>query len=119
MDYNNAIKIMDDYKNLLPLLELKKHNKYEQAIQMIIEKTKCDETTAKAIYSDLTHDLMENKTVQQNDCQISNQVKCPFCQSTDVHKITGTERVTSIVGLGIFSKKINKSFKCKNCGGTF
>lgn len=119
MDYNNAIKIMDDYINLLPLLELKKQNKYEQAIQLIIEKTKCDEITAKAVYSDLTHDLMENKTDQQNDCKISNQVTCPYCHSTNIHKITGTERAVSVIGLGLLSKKINKSFKCKNCSGTF
>lgn len=44
---------------------------------------------------------------------------CPFCNSTNVHKISGTERAVSVIGLGLFSKKINKSFKCKNCGGTF
>lgn len=44
---------------------------------------------------------------------------CPFCNSTDVHKISGGERVMSIIGLGIFSNKINKSFKCKSCKGTF
>lgn len=56
---------------------------------------------------------------QQRPIQPTNQVTCPFCQSNNIHKISGTERAVSIVGLGIFSKKINKSFKCKNCGGTF
>lgn len=46
-------------------------------------------------------------------------VECPYCNSTNVSKITGTERAISVIGLGIFSKKINKSFKCKKCGGTF
>ena len=49
----------------------------------------------------------------------SNRPHCPTCGSTNIKKITGTERVASIVGLGIFSKKINKSFKCKNCGYTW
>lgn len=49
----------------------------------------------------------------------SNKLRCPYCNSTNVHKITGTERAVSVIGLGLFSKKINKSFKCKNCGGTF
>lgn len=48
-----------------------------------------------------------------------NQVHCPYCNSINVSKITGTERAISVIGLGIFSKKINKSFKCKKCGGTF
>ena len=44
---------------------------------------------------------------------------CPICNSTNIHKIPGTERAVSVIGLGLFSKKINKSFKCNNCGGTF
>lgn len=49
----------------------------------------------------------------------NNQVKCPFCQSTNVKKIGAGERAVSVIGLGLLSKKINKSFKCKSCGGTF
>ena len=46
-------------------------------------------------------------------------ITCPYCNSTDTKKISGTERVVSVAMLGLFSKKINKSFKCNNCGGTF
>lgn len=49
----------------------------------------------------------------------SSKPHCPYCNSTNVKKISGTERFASIAMLGIFSKKINKSFKCNNCGGTF
>lgn len=45
-----------------------------------------------------------------------NIPKCPTCNSQNIQKISGLERCTSIIGLGIFSKKINKSFKCNNCG---
>lgn len=45
--------------------------------------------------------------------------KCPTCQSTNVRKIGGLERGASIIGLGLFSKKINKTFKCNNCGYTW
>lgn len=48
-----------------------------------------------------------------------NKPKCPTCQSTNIQKIGTSERVVSVVMLGIFSKKINKSFKCKNCGCTW
>ena len=48
-----------------------------------------------------------------------NKPKCPICNSVNIKKISGVERVTSIAMMGIFSKKINKSFKCNNCGGTF
>lgn len=46
-------------------------------------------------------------------------IKCPTCQSTNVQKIGTGERVVSVATLGVFSKKINKSFKCKSCGYTW
>lgn len=49
----------------------------------------------------------------------TNQPKCPTCGSTDVQKITGLERGISIATLSLFSKKINKSFKCNHCGYTW
>lgn len=48
-----------------------------------------------------------------------NKPKCPTCQSTNIKKISPGERVTSVAMLGLFSKKINKSFKYKNCGYTW
>ena len=42
--------------------------------------------------------------------------KCPTCQSTNIRKIGALESGASILTLGIFSKKINKTFKCNNCG---
>ena len=51
--------------------------------------------------------------------EASRVPKCPTCQSTNVSKIGTAERVGSVAMLGIFSKKINKSFKCKSCGYTW
>ena len=45
--------------------------------------------------------------------------KCPTCQSTNTQKIGTGERVVSVAMMGIFSKKINKSFKCNSCGYTW
>lgn len=45
--------------------------------------------------------------------------KCPTCQSTSISKISGLESGASIFAFGIFSKKINKTFKCNNCGYTW
>lgn len=44
---------------------------------------------------------------------------CPHCQSTNIKSISGLNRGASIAMWGIFSKKINKSFECKNCGYTW
>ena len=45
--------------------------------------------------------------------------KCPTCQSTNIRKMGGIERGASIYAFGIFSKKVNKTFKCQNCGYTW
>lgn len=44
---------------------------------------------------------------------------CPHCHSTNIKSISGLNRGASIAMWGIFSKKINKSFECKNCGYTW
>ena len=45
--------------------------------------------------------------------------KCPTCGSTNIRKMGGIERGASIYAFGIFSKKINKTFKCQNCSYTW
>lgn len=45
--------------------------------------------------------------------------KCPTCGSTNIRKISTGERMVSVGILGLFSKKINKSFKCNACGYTW
>lgn len=54
------------------------------------------------------------KTAFRNGGQ--NIPKCPTCGSLNVRHISGGERVASVGFFGIFSKKINKTFKCGNCG---
>ncbi len=49
----------------------------------------------------------------------STGIKCPTCQSTNVQKIGAGERAVSVGMFGLFSKKINKSFKCNSCGYTW
>ncbi len=48
-----------------------------------------------------------------------NILKCPTCDSTNIRKMGGVEHGASIAAFGIFSKKINKTFKCGNCGYTW
>lgn len=45
--------------------------------------------------------------------------KCPTCSSTNIRKMSGIDRGASIATFGLFSKKINKTFKCGNCGYTW
>ena len=51
--------------------------------------------------------------------EASRVPKCPTCQSTNIRKMGGVERGASIWAFGLFSKKINKTFKCNSCGYTW
>lgn len=72
---------------------------------------------------DLFNRRMENKAKLEHGKQILEEQarlpECPTCHSRNVQPISGIERGASIIGLGIFSKKINKSYKCKHCGYTW
>ena len=56
---------------------------------------------------------------KQNAQKFSTGPKCPTCGSTNIRKISTGERMVSVGMLGLFSKKINKSFKCNKCGYTW
>lgn len=59
-------------------------------------------------------------TTQRQTQSINEYVpKCPTCGSTNTRKMGSIERGASILTFGIFSKKINKTFKCNNCGMTW
>ena len=61
--------------------------------------------------------IPRNKQPQQPQPQ--NIPKCPTCGSTNIRKIGTGERAVSVIGLGLLSKKINKTWKCNSCGHTW
>lgn len=42
--------------------------------------------------------------------------KCPTCGCPDIEPISGISKAASFAMWGIFSGKIRKQFRCKNCG---
>ena len=56
---------------------------------------------------------------KRNSQKFGTGPKCPTCGSTNIRKISTGERMVSVGMLGLFSKKINKSFKCNSCGYTW
>ncbi|MCM1295635.1 MAG: hypothetical protein NC311_08830 [Muribaculaceae bacterium] len=107
-------------------------NDFSQATKVIKDYLHCDENTAKIVCMDFKTkvydeiykpdpDLSPQEIAHNNAIakEWQNKPKCPTCSSTNVQKIGGLERAGSVYMFGIFSKKINKSFKCKNCGYTW
>ena len=41
--------------------------------------------------------------------------KCPTCGSTDIKKISGISKATSVALWGILSQKVKKQWHCNNC----
>lgn len=107
------------------------------ASKLIQDYFKCDKETADesiALMNQAVEDRLRSKGIEPltreqmnlnneaerlNRLAQQNKPKCPTCSSTNIQKIGTGERVASVAVLGIFSKKINKSFKCKNCGYTW
>lgn len=93
---------------LLAMIELRKKDVIEFETRMQPFRQKKEE-----------HDREKKRRTEEYLVKLNKVPHCPYCNSTDIKKITGTERAVSVGMLGLFSKKLNKSFKCKNCGGTF
>ncbi len=64
--------------------------------------------------------IIENHAIPESfECEIiinqSNQPKCPTCGSVNIRKISATKKAASIIGLGILSNNIEKTYQCLNC----
>lgn len=59
--------------------------------------------------------IKSNSTTTQSHQQ-KPVPKCPTCGSTDLRKITATEKATSSVLFGLFGNKRKKQFHCNSCG---
>lgn len=49
----------------------------------------------------------------------NSKPKCPYCQSTNIKKISTINRMVSTGLFGLASSKIGKTHKCNNCGTTW
>lgn len=95
-DEEELMTLFDDRELTNAMLKLKKDNIVEYKLKLQQLKN-----------------VKEQKDVIKEKQRQENLVHCPYCNSTDIKKITGTERAVSVGMLGLFSKKLNKSFKCK------
>lgn len=133
MNYDNYCSINDvkydltDAINVLSKVDNKDTDVHPLFVieEMIRNKTSLERESAKKLALII---LKTNKippdfngkidTYKTTQAQL-NIPKCPTCGSTNIEEIGGLERVASVVVWGLSSKKINKTFKCKNCGYTW
>lgn len=63
--------------------------------------------------------LKLQESIKQQSERSQAKLRCSYCNSVNVRRISAIEQVSSISMLGMYSRKINKSFLCGSCGGTF
>ena len=99
-----------------------------KCIELLMEHYNCEFDEAREVMDfvldgkPLPNPNLTPQQIAQANAQaqkLLNKPKCPTCGSTNIKKIGGIERGASIAAFGIFSKKINKTFKCNNCGYTW
>lgn len=98
-----------------------------KAITLLVEKYNCDFDDARMVCDYIIDGTLPPSNLSPQEQAYNNAVAqellnkphCPTCNSTNIQKIGAGERIGSVAMLGLFSKKINKSFKCKNCGYTW
>lgn len=58
---------------------------------------------------------------QENSKKVEedNRVHCPYCNSTNVSKISGLSKASSVAMFGIFSRKVHKQWHCNSCRSDF
>lgn len=127
--FNNQIGSTEATKMLVIIAQ----NQTLKGMKFIQELTNCSDDDAQQLWCELSEqygtkennpaisDLTPQQIAQANAQaqELLNKPKCPTCGSTNIKKIGGIERGASIAAFGIFSKKINKTFKCCNCGYTW
>lgn len=95
---------------------LTKINKSVQFVEAMIDLKEKDPIEFQLKMSQFKTQVQQQESIKtQND----NTPRCPHCKSTNIKSISGLNRGASIAMWGIFSKKINKSFECKQCGYTW
>ena len=122
-------ELINKFNNVCPMCHEK--NSYIEEYIMDIKRISNDPDFIQAMTKLHDEDPIEyqlkmsqfkaNLRQQENSKKVEedNKPKCPNCHSTNIKPISGTERAMSIIGLGMFSKKINKSFKCLDCKYTW
>lgn len=127
--FNNQIGSTEATKMLVIIAQ----NQTLKGMKFIQELTNCSDDDAQQLWCELSEqygtkennpaisDLTPQQIAQANAQaqELLNKPHCPTCGSTNIKKIGGIERGASIAAFGIFSKKINKTFKCGNCGYTW
>lgn len=118
---NNIVTINNKEYDFTDIILSIKSEEYNPAVYIgrISDMCSIPVYEAREIYFTIKNEKTFTQPITCDIKPIPNVPKCPTCGSTNVQKIGTVERATSIIGLGLLSKKINKTYKCLNCKCTW
>lgn len=111
MDYfSKNIKLKNPDVNIYLLEYLDKYN----CVPTQINSSNIENVPQNEIFNRIS--TIQNKFKNIEKQNNKNQLHCPYCQSTNLKKISISNRMLSTALFGIGSKKIGKQWHCNNCG---
>ncbi len=87
-----------------------------QFLEAMIELKKNDPIEYQLKMSQFKANLKQQESSKVEE---DNKVHCPYCNSTNVNKISGLSKAGSIAMFGIFSRKVHKQWHCNDCRSDF
>ena len=67
------------------------------------------------LYDKMYDQNMAERKYMEELASRPNIPTCPTCGSTDLHRISNTEKAVNTGIFGLFGTKRNKTFRCNNC----
>lgn len=127
--FDNQIESTEATKMLVIIAQ----NQTLKGMKFIQELTNCSDDDAQQLWCELSkqYGTKENnpaipdltpQQIAQANAQAQdwlNKVHCPYCNSTNVTKISTVDRVVSTGLFGLASKKIGKQWHCNECKSNF
>lgn len=105
-----------EYQNMSPLSQ-------EELIRRKLRVNLTQFEELKAEWSKLRklvdREYYAQRLAQRNEQRQNSMIKCPYCQSSNIAKISTAGRVVSVGLFGLASGKIGKQWHCKKCGSDF
>ncbi len=123
-------EIVSKYNNVCPVCHLE--NSYEYEYIMDIKRISTDESFVQSMIKLHNEDPIEYqlklnqfKLHQEQKDEIQerqrqeNLVHCPYCNSTNLKRITTTAKAVNIAMFGLFGNKRKYQWHCNNCKTDF
>lgn len=105
-----------EYQNMSPLSQ-------EELIRRKLRVNLTQFEELKAEWSKLRklvdREYYAQRLAQRNEQRQNSMIKCPYCQSSNIAKISTAGRVVSVGLFGLASGKIGKQWHCNNCKSDF